>query len=84
MHASIRAEIDLRRRLLSPQHGVGYYVIPFTIGYFDQLLRDLGLPPADSHKRGIKWLFDWLDPSDYRDVLTKSGTARGQRSPAER
>ncbi len=44
MHASIREEIDWRVRLLSPPHGVGYYVTPFTFHYLDQVLADLGLP----------------------------------------
>jgi dimethylaniline monooxygenase (N-oxide forming) len=71
MHAKIREEIDVRVRVLSPPHGVGYYVTPFTLVYLDQVLSDLGLPPADSHKRMWKWVFDWIDPSDYRDLLSK-------------
>jgi cation diffusion facilitator CzcD-associated flavoprotein CzcO len=75
MHAKIREEIDWRVRLLAPPHGVGYYVTPFTMGYFDQLLSDLGLPPADRHKPLFQWLFDPLDPGNYRDVLMKDAAA---------
>jgi dimethylaniline monooxygenase (N-oxide forming) len=75
MCASIREEIEWRVRLLSPPHGVGYYVTPFTLGYLDQILSDLGLPPADRHKRLFHWLFDWVDPGDYRDLLSKADRA---------
>jgi hypothetical protein len=50
MFAVIRAELELRARLVSNRLGGGYYVSPFTFGYLDQLLNDLGLPPADRHK----------------------------------
>jgi hypothetical protein len=69
MHASIQAELALRARLVTTRLTGGYYVSPFTFGYLDQLLRDLGLPPADRHKRFFKWLFDPLDPGDYRNLL---------------
>lgn len=72
MHAKIRDEIDLRVRLLAPSHGVGYYVTPFTIDYLDRIMGDLGLPPADRHKRLFNWLFDPINPKDYRDVLGKA------------
>ena len=72
MHASIRAELDLRARLVTTRQTGGTYVSPFTFGYLDQLLRDLGLPPADRHKSLFKWLFDPLDPRDYRDLLSKA------------
>lgn len=71
MHAAIRNEIDLRVRLLSPPHGVGYYVTPFTFGYLDQIMADLGLQPADRHKRLFNWLFDPIDPADYQDLPAK-------------
>lgn len=71
MHAQIREEIDWRLRLLSPPHGVGYYVTPFTLGYLDQVLADLGLPAADRHKPLFRWLFDPIEPGDYRDLLSK-------------
>jgi len=69
MLANIHAESELRARLLSTKLGPGYYASPFTLGYLDQLLRDLGLPPADRHKGLIAWLFDPIAPSDYRNLL---------------
>jgi dimethylaniline monooxygenase (N-oxide forming) len=72
MHASIRAELDLRARLVTTGLPGGTYVSPFTFGYLDLLLRDLGLPPADRHKPLLKWLFDPLDPRDYRDLLSRA------------
>jgi len=69
MRAKIRQEIKVRRDLLSPAHDVGYYVTPFTIAYLDELLRDLGLPPADRNRGLFAWLFDPIDPTEYRDIL---------------
>ena len=68
----IREEIEVRRRLLSASFEGGIYVTPFTFGYFDQVLRDLGLPPADQHRRLFKWLFTPIQPSDYRDLVARS------------
>jgi dimethylaniline monooxygenase (N-oxide forming) len=75
MMATIREEIDLRKRLLSTRVEAGFYVTPFTFGYLDQLLRDLGLPPADQHRRLFDWLFTPLDPRDYKDLLARSEAA---------
>jgi cation diffusion facilitator CzcD-associated flavoprotein CzcO len=72
MHASIHAELELRERLVTTRLAGGTYVSPFTFGYLDLLLRDLGLPPADRHKSFFKWLFDPLDPRDYRDLLGRA------------
>jgi dimethylaniline monooxygenase (N-oxide forming) len=72
MHASIRAELELRARLVTTGLPGGTYVSPFTFGYLDLLLRDLGLPPADRHKPLFKRLFDPLDPRDYRDLLSRA------------
>lgn len=74
MLAVIRAELDLRARLVRSRLTGGTYVSPFTFGYLDCLLRDLGLPPADRHKPLFKRLFDPLDPGDYRDLLNKAGS----------
>ena len=82
MHATIRAELELRARLVTTRLTGGAYVSPFTFGYLDQLLRDLGLPPADRHKSLFRWLFDPLDPRDYRDVLTKAGCGPDPRQGA--
>jgi cation diffusion facilitator CzcD-associated flavoprotein CzcO len=71
MHREIRDEIALRRELLTTPHGVGFYVTPLTMDYLDRLLADLGLRPADQHKRFFDWLFMPLDPRDYRDLLTR-------------
>jgi dimethylaniline monooxygenase (N-oxide forming) len=71
MHREIRDEIALRRELLATPHGVGFYVTPLTMDYLDRLLADLGLPPADRHKRFFDWLFTPLDPRDYRDLLAR-------------
>ena len=68
MYAQIREEMEWRLRLLSPPHGVGYYVTPLTLAYFDQVLADLGLPAADRQKPLLRWLFDQIDPSDYRGM----------------
>jgi dimethylaniline monooxygenase (N-oxide forming) len=73
MHTEIREETEWRLRLLSPPHGVGYYVTPFTLGYLDQVLADLGLPAADRQKPLFRRLFDPIDPRDYRDVLARPG-----------
>ena len=81
MHAKIRQEIEVRRELLSPAHDVGYYVTPFTIGYLDGLLRDLGLPPADRHRGLFAWLFEPVDPTEYRGILEQTRTA-GERPAA--
>ncbi|MPZ38717.1 MAG: NAD(P)-binding protein [Rhizobiales bacterium] len=72
MLASIRDELDLRARLVTSRLTGGTYVSPFTFGYLDRLLRDLGLPPADRNKPLFKRLFDPIDPTDYRDVLNKA------------
>jgi cation diffusion facilitator CzcD-associated flavoprotein CzcO len=72
MQSAIEAELDLRRHLVTTHQTGGTYVSPFTFGYLDQLLRDLGLPPADLHKPLLKWLFDPLDPGDYRNLLSKT------------
>ena len=69
MLANIRAESELRTRLLSTRLSPGYYATPLTLGYLDQLLRDLGLPPADRHRGLFGWLFDPIAPSDYRHLL---------------
>jgi dimethylaniline monooxygenase (N-oxide forming) len=69
MLANILAESELRTRLLSTKLGRGHYASPFTFGYLDQLLRDLGLPPADRHKGLIGWLLQPIEPSDYRNLL---------------
>jgi cation diffusion facilitator CzcD-associated flavoprotein CzcO len=75
MWQSIRDEIALRRELLSTSHGVGFYATPATMAYLDRLLADLGLPPADSHRRLFDWLFTPLDPRDYRNLLAPSEAA---------
>jgi hypothetical protein len=72
MHASIDAELALRARLVTTRLAGGYYVSPFTFGYLDQLLHDLGLPPADRDKPLLKWLFDPIDPRDYRGLLDRT------------
>jgi hypothetical protein len=69
MIASIQEELALRARLVTTRLAGGYYVSPFTFGYLDRLVSDLGRPPADRHKRFFKWLFDPLDPGDYRNLL---------------
>jgi cation diffusion facilitator CzcD-associated flavoprotein CzcO len=74
MFQQIRDETDLRRRLLAAPHGVGFYVTPLTMDYLDRLLADLGLPPADQHRRFFDWLFTPLDPRDYRDLLARPKT----------
>ena len=71
MLAAIRKELEVRRRLLSAGAHSGSYVSPFPFGYLDQLLRDLGLPPADQHRRHFDWLFTPLQPTDYRGLLEK-------------
>ena len=76
MHAAIRAELALRQRLVTTGLAGGTYVSPFTFGYLDQLLDDLGLPPADRSKPLFKWLFDPLDPADYRDLLSRADAAQ--------
>jgi dimethylaniline monooxygenase (N-oxide forming) len=69
MHRQIREELALRQALLATPHGVGFYVTPLPMEYLDRLLVDLGLPPADRHRRLLDWLFTPLDPRDYRDLL---------------
>ena len=75
MHASIDAELALRARLVTTRLAGGTYVSPFTFGYLDQLLHDLGLPPADRDKPLLKWLFDPIDPRDYRGLLDRTAGA---------
>jgi dimethylaniline monooxygenase (N-oxide forming) len=86
MLAKIHEEAELRSRLMSVRLGAGYYTSPFTFGYLDQLLRDMGLPPADRHKRLPRWLFEPLAPTDYRDLLQRAEPARadGLRHPGAR
>jgi dimethylaniline monooxygenase (N-oxide forming) len=69
MLTSVCEETELRSRLLSVKLRRGYYSTPFMFGYLDQLLRDLGLPPADRHKGLITRLFEPIEPSDYCDLL---------------
>jgi dimethylaniline monooxygenase (N-oxide forming) len=75
MLANIREENELRSQLLSVKLGGGYYSSPFTFGYVDQLLRDLGLPPADRHKGLFNWLFEPIKPSDYQGILQRPAHA---------
>src|SRR5579862_6022742 len=81
MLAKIRQEIDVRARLVSVRLGNGYYASPFAFGYLDQLLRDMGLPPADRHKRLLRWLFDPIAPPDYRGLLPRSAPAPASDGP---
>ena len=77
MMRTIHTELKLRAGMVTTRLASGTYVSPFTFGYLDVLLRDLGLPPADRHKPSFKWLFDPLDPGDYRDLLSRTdGIAR--------
>jgi len=69
MMKTIGQELELRRHVVSTKIGDGFYITPFTYGYLDQLLRDLGLPPADRNRRLFDWLFTPLDPTDYRDLI---------------
>lgn len=69
MLAKVRQETELRARVLSVRLHSSYYATPFPFGYLDQLLGDMGLPPADRHKRLFRWLFEPLAPADYRDLL---------------
>jgi dimethylaniline monooxygenase (N-oxide forming) len=71
MLRQIRDEIALQRELLNAPHGVGFYASPLTMAYLDTLLADLGLPPADRHRRFFDWLFTPIDPRDYRDLLAR-------------
>jgi dimethylaniline monooxygenase (N-oxide forming) len=80
MQREIREEIALRRKLLAAPHGVGFYVTPLTMDYLDRLLADMGLPPADRHRRFFDWLFTPLDPRDYRDLLTRKGAHASERA----
>jgi cation diffusion facilitator CzcD-associated flavoprotein CzcO len=75
MEQDIRDEIAFRRDLLDAPHGVGFYASPLTMAYLDTLLADMGLPPADRHRRFFDWLFTPIDPRDYRDLLARSGQA---------
>jgi dimethylaniline monooxygenase (N-oxide forming) len=77
MLAKIREEAGLRARLLSVRLPSGYYTTPFPFTYLDQLLRDMGLPPADRHKPLFRWLFEPLAPADYRDLLSLAMTPLG-------
>jgi dimethylaniline monooxygenase (N-oxide forming) len=71
MHRQIREDNALHRELLHAPHGVGFYASPLTMAYLDRLLADLGLPPADRHRRRFDWLFTPIDPRDYRDLLMR-------------
>jgi cation diffusion facilitator CzcD-associated flavoprotein CzcO len=82
MYDSIRSELEMRARLVASRLTQGYYVSPFTFGYLDQLLADLGLPPADSHRRLFDWLFAPLEPRDYQNLLARSKAARPDRAIA--
>ncbi len=86
MRGTIGEELELRKRLLSNNIDGGIYVTPFPYGYLDQLLRDLGLPPADSHRRLFDWLFTPLNPNDYRNLIERSDAnpiPRNQITPSD-
>jgi len=84
MLATIREEAELRARLLSARLRPGYYTSPFTFGYLDQLLRDMGLAPADRHKSLFRWLFEPLAPGDYRDLLERAAPAAADHDARRR
>ena len=71
MRRQIHGELELRRALFDVSHGNGFYASPLTLTYLDQLLDDLGLPPADQHRGFFGRLFRPIDPRDYRDLLTR-------------
>src|SRR5690606_1919152 len=50
MEAQIGRDLAHRRSVVSAPRGLGYYTAPFMFAYLDQLLADMGLPPADSAK----------------------------------
>lgn len=65
MEAQIERDLAHRRSVVSMPRGLGYYTAPFMFSYLDQLLADMGLPPADSGKSPLRRYFTAIDPRDY-------------------
>ncbi len=65
MEEQIERDLAHRRSVVSMPRGLGYYTAPFMFSYLDQLLADMGLPPADSGKGFLHRYFTAIDPRDY-------------------
>lgn len=67
MQAGIARDLAQRRAVVDAPRGYGFYAAPFMFTYLDQLMADMGLPPADSRKSAWRRYFTAIDPRDYAE-----------------
>jgi cation diffusion facilitator CzcD-associated flavoprotein CzcO len=83
MEAQIDRDLAQHRRVVGAPRGLGFYASPYQFAYLDQLLEDMGQPPADSGKSLWRRYFTAIDPRDY--ALPAAGgeyrAAGRQRTP---
>lgn len=65
MKAQIERDLAQWQEAVRTKRGLGFYASPFTFSYLDQLLEDMGKPPADAGKSLWRRLFTAVDPRDY-------------------
>lgn len=65
MEAQIDRDLAQQRHAVAVPRGLGLYASPFQFAYLDQLLDDMGRPPADSGKSFWRRYFTAIDPTDY-------------------
>jgi dimethylaniline monooxygenase (N-oxide forming) len=67
MKAQIECDLAQWQAVVRTQRGLGFYASPFTFSYLDQLLADMGKPPADAGKGALRRYFRAVDPADYAE-----------------
>jgi cation diffusion facilitator CzcD-associated flavoprotein CzcO len=67
MRAQIDRDLAQWRAAVGTERGLGFYASPFSFAYLDQLLADMGKPPADSGKSLLRRYFTAVDPADYAE-----------------
>ena len=65
MNERIDEELAWRRARFRASDRFGHFAAPFTFGYFDAMLADMNLPPADSGRSAFARFNAMLNPKDY-------------------
>jgi dimethylaniline monooxygenase (N-oxide forming) len=65
MNRSIEDDLAWRHQHMPASDRFGHFAGPFTFGYLDTLLADMGLPPADAGRPGLRRFNAILNPADY-------------------
>ncbi|MGE0151579.1 MAG: flavin-containing monooxygenase [Reyranellaceae bacterium] len=68
MQAQIRRDLAQWRAVVQARRGLGFYASPFLFSYLDQLLADMGLPPADAGKGFVGRFLTAIEPRDYAEA----------------